>query len=149
VRCAECGAELPGEERCNDRFHALLAAEQHHPEAAAMHGLVVLAYHAQHPSLCKPWLRAAHGESLYEIFGEGRPWREVLSWPKDRARRQEAVDRVKERFAAAPETPAFGHPVGGEMTVADLGTPGSPGYPSEYPSEVESWAKSLAENRFL
>ena len=62
MRCAECGAELPGEERCKDRFHALLAAEQHHPEAAAMHGLFVLAYHAQHPSLCKPWLRSAHRE---------------------------------------------------------------------------------------
>ena len=149
MRCAECGAELPGEERCKDRFHVLLAAEQHHPEAAAMHGLFVLAYHAQHPSLCKPWLRAAHRESLREIFGQGRPWREVLSWPQDRTRRQEAVARVKERFAGAPGMPAFGHPVAGEITVADLVTPGSLGYPSEYPSEVESWAKSLAENRFL
>ena len=149
MRCAECGAELPGEETCIARFHALLAAEQEHPEAAEMHGLFVLAYHAQHPSLCKPWLRALQRETLREIFGKGKPWREVLSWPKDRTRRQEAVDRVKERFASAPETPAFGHPVAGETTVADLGTPGSPGYPSEYPSEVESWAKSLAENRFL
>ena len=114
-----------------------------------MHGLFVLAYHAQHPSLCKPWLRAAYRETLREIFGKGRPWREVLAWPKDRTRRQEAVDRVKERSAGAPKTPAFGHPVAGEMTVADLGTPGSPGDPSEYPNEVESWAKSVAENRFL
>lgn len=149
MRCAECGAELPGEERCKVRFHALLAAEWEHPEAAATHGLFVLAYHAQHPSLCKSWLRAAHRETLREIFGKGRPWREILAWPKDRTRRQEAVDRVKERFAGAPGTPAFGRPVAGEMTVADLGTPGSPGYPSEYPSEVESWAKSVAENRFL
>jgi hypothetical protein len=149
VRCAECGAELPGEERCKDRFHALLTAEWEHPEAADMHGLFVLAYHAQHPSLCKPWLRTAYRETLREIFGKGRPWREVLAWSKVRTRRQEAVDRVKERFAGAPETPAFGYPVAGEMTVADLGTPGSPGYPSEYPSEVESWAKSVAENRFL
>jgi len=149
MKCAECGAELPGEEHCKDRFHTLLAAEQHHPEAAAMHGLFVLAYHAQHPSLCKPWLRAAYRETMRDIFGKGRPWREVLAWPKDRMRRQEAVDRVKERSAGVPETPAFGHPVAGEMTVADLGTPGSPGYPSEYPSEVEFWAKSVAENRFL
>lgn len=149
MRCAECGADLPGEERCKDRFHTLLIAEQEHSEAAAIHGLFVLAYHAQHPSLCKPWLRAAYGETLRELFGKGRPWREVLAWPKDRTRRQEAVDRVKERFAGARGTAAFGHPVAGEMTVADLGTPGSPGYPSEYPSEVESWARSVAENRFL
>jgi hypothetical protein len=44
---------------------------------------------------------------------------------------------------------AIGHPVVGEMTVADLGMPGSPGYPSEYPGKVESWARSVAEHRFL
>jgi hypothetical protein len=35
------------------------------------------------------------------------------------------------------------------MTVADLLTPGSAGYPSEYPDRVESWARSVAEHRFL
>jgi hypothetical protein len=149
LRCPECEAELPGGERCVDRFHLLLAAEQHHPEAAAMHGLFVLTYYAQHPSLSKPWLRAAQREWLREIFGEGKDWREVLSWPEDRARRQEAVDRAKGRFARAPEVPAIGRPVKGEMTVADLGTPGSPGYASEYPARVEAWAQSVAENRIL
>ena len=149
MRCIECGAELPGEERCKDRFHALLAAEQHHPEAAEMHGLFVLAYHAQHPSLCKPWLRAFQEETLREIFGEGKPWREALSWPKDRTGRQEAVDRSKGRFSSGPRTPALAHPVVGEMTVADLPTPGSSGYPSEYPDGMESWARSVAEHRFL
>jgi hypothetical protein len=59
------------------------------------------------------------------------------------------VDRAKERFIRAPEAPVFGRPVGGEMTVADLGTPGSLGYPTEYPSRVEAWAQSVAEHRFL
>jgi hypothetical protein len=149
LRCPECGSELPGEERCVDRFHLLLAAEQHHPEAAAMHGLFVLAYYAQHPSSSKPWLRAAHREWLREIFGESVDWREVLSWPEDRARRQHAVDRAKARFADAPEMPATGQPVEGEMTVADLGTPGSAGYLSEYPVRVEAWARSVARHRFL
>ena len=35
------------------------------------------------------------------------------------------------------------------MTVADLGTPGSPGYSSEYPARMEAWARSVAENRVL
>ena len=132
-----------------DRFHLLLAAEQHHPEAAAMHGLFVLTYYAQHPRLSKPWLRAAQREWLREIFGEGVDWTEVLSWPEDRARRQEAVDRAKRTFARAPETPQVGRPVEGEMTVADLGTAGSPGYPSEYPARVEAWARSVAGHRVL
>ena len=46
MRCTGCGAELPGEEACMARYLALLAAEQHHPEAARMHGLFVLAYYA-------------------------------------------------------------------------------------------------------
>ena len=141
---------MPGEQKCADRFHLLLAAEQHYPEAAAMHGLFVLTYYAQHPSLSKkPWLRAAQREALREIFGEGVGWREVLSWPEDRARRQEAVDRAKRRFARVPETPPIGNPVEGEMTVADLGTPGSRIYPSEYPTRVEAWARSVAEHRVL
>ena len=149
MRCPECGGEIPGEERCVDRFHLLLAAEQHYPEAAAMHGLFVLTYYAQHPSLSKPWLRAMQRESLRRIFGESVGWREVLSWPEDRARRQEAVDRAKGRFALVPEMPTIGHPVEGEMTVADLGAPGSLDYPSEYPARVEAWARSVTEHRFL
>jgi hypothetical protein len=150
VRCAECGAELPGEETCIARFHALLAAEWDHPEAAEVHGLLVLAYHTQHPSLCeKLWLRSAQRQALREIFGKGKPWRRVLAWPKNRMRRQESVDRVKERYSGAPPTPVFGHPLTGEMTVADLPAPGSPDYPSEYPDKVESWARSAAEHRFL
>ena len=49
MRCVECGADLPGDETCEDRFHALLLAEQHSREAAEMHGLTVLMYHFQHP----------------------------------------------------------------------------------------------------
>lgn len=144
MRCAECGAEFPGEESCLDRFHSFLAAEHEYPEAFGVHGLFVLAYHAQHPSLCKLWVRAHYRETLREMFAEGRPWREVLSWPKDRKKRQEAVDRIKAR---APDFPEIGHPIPGEMTVAHLDPPESPDYPSEYPRKVESWAKSLAEHR--
>lgn len=147
--CAECGAEFPGEESCLDRFHAFLAAEHRHPEAFDMHGLFVLAYHVQHPSLCKPWMRSHQRETLREIFVEERSWREVLSWPKDRGQRQEAVDRIKARLSGATDAPEVGHPIEGEMTVADLGSPDSPDYPSEYPQRVESWAKSLAEHRLL
>ena len=149
VRCAECGCELPGEETCTDRFHALLAAEQEHPEAAAVHGLFVFTYYSQHPSLCKPWLRRSQREWMREIFGKGRDWREVMAWPRGRKRRQQAVEEAKERFEGLPESPAVGQPVKGEMSVADLGTPGSPDYPSRYPEQVGSWARSVAEHRFL
>ena len=149
MRCSECGAELPGGETCLDRFHALLAAEQDHPAAAAMHGLFVLTYHAQHPSLCKPWVRSFQRDTLRAVFGEGRDWREVLAWPADRARRQAAVDRAKAAYAGDRDPPEAGAPVAGEATVAVLPAPGSPRYPSEYPARVEAWARSVAEHRFL
>lgn len=149
MHCSECGADLPGGETCLDRFHALLAAEPDHPEAAAMHGLFVLTYYAQHPSLCKPWLRAAQGATMRAVFGEGRDWREVLAWPHDRARRQAAVDRLKAAYAADRDTPEAGIPVAGEATVAGLPAPGAPRYPAAYPAAVEAWARSVAEHRFL
>ncbi len=149
VRCSECGAEPPGDETCIDRFHALLAAEQDHPEAAEMHALFALTYYAQHPSLCKPWLRAAQRETMREIFGQGREWREVLVWPRDRRLRQEAVDQLRTRYSGEAHAPAAGTLVAGETTVVDLPTPGSPRYPSAYPAEVEAWARSVAERAVL
>ena len=114
-----------------------------------MHGLFVLAYHVQHPSLCKPWMRAHQRETLREIFVEGRPWREALSWPKDRRQRQKTVDLLKDRPVRTADAPEAGGPIPGEMNVVDLGSPDSPDYPSEYPQRVESWARSLAEHRLL
>jgi hypothetical protein len=108
-----------------------------------MHGLSVLTYHAQHPSLSKPWLRAWQCEVMREMYGQGRDWRAVLAWPRYRARRQEAVDRAKSQPAGACGTPMVG-----EATVVDLPAPGSPRYPSEYPAAVEGWARSVAERRF-
>jgi hypothetical protein len=86
---------------------------------------------------------------MREIVGQGRDWREVLSWPPSRQRRQYAVDQQKERFADVPETRVLGHPITGEMTVADLSIPGSIRYPSKYPDKVTAWTKSVAEHRFL
>lgn len=144
MKCAECGAE-----DCEERYHALLAAEWGHPETAAMHGLFILVYHVQHPSLCKPWIRAAQRDSLREIFAENRDWRAVVAAPKDRRLRQENVAQAKRRFANAPESQATGHPIEGEMTVADIGVPGSPEYLREYPDRVEAWARSVAKHRLL
>ena len=148
MRCVECGAEPSGEETCLDRFHALLAAELNEPEAFSVHGLFVLTYYAQHPSLCQPWMKAANRETLREAFGEGRDWREVLAWPKDRARRQEAADLMKARHASTLAAREFGEPVAGELTVVELPVPGSPQYPSEYPGRVEAWAWSVNEHRY-
>lgn len=79
--CAECGADLPGEETCLDRFHALLAAEKPGNEAAQMHGLTVLTFMVQHP--VGGGAPASHIPArlllLHEMFGLGRGPHAVLA----------------------------------------------------------------------
>jgi hypothetical protein len=141
MRCAECGADLPGEETCLDRFHAVLEVDYLGiPEAFAAHGLVVFTYHAQHPSRAKPWTRVAHWEGMREIFGRGRDWRVVLAGN----RRPGVVDRSKAADGAR-ETPVVGKPVAGELTIAGI----DPAIPPGHVARVEAWARSVAEHRFL
>ena len=141
MRCAECGAHLPGEETCLDRFHAILEADYRGvPEAFAAHGLVVFTYHAQHPSRVKPWLRAAHRAGMRQIFGRGRDWRVVLA----ENRRPGVVDRLKPA-SMADETPVVGGPIVGELTIAGF----DPAIPPGHVARVEAWARSVAEHRFL
>ena len=78
MTCTECGADLPSDETCRDRFHVLLAAESHNQELARMHGLTVLTYHVQHPSLTKPWYQAWGYEILRRSFGQRQDWWDVL-----------------------------------------------------------------------
>lgn len=140
MRCAECGADLPGEETCLDCFHAVLAADHGGiPEAVAAHGLFVMAYHAQHPSRVKPWQRAAYREAMREIFGQGRDWRAVLT----DNRRPGVIDRLKST-TFAKETPVVGAPIAGELTIAAI----DPTIPPGHVARVEAWARSVAEHRF-
>lgn len=53
MRCAECGAALPGPETREGRCRALLAAEVENAEVARMHGLTVRTDHLPHPSRTK------------------------------------------------------------------------------------------------
>src|SRR5689334_967870 len=116
MECAECGATLPGEETCQDRFHAVLAAEWHNPELARMHGLTVLTYHVQHPSLTKPWYQAAAYDALRRSFGEGRDWSDVLMEGRREGTAQRRVKAWKQAYAGSTMPPeVVTSPVPGEM----------------------------------
>ena len=98
MRCAECGADVPNNETCLDRFHALLAAEAENEELRRMHGLTVLTYHLQHPSLTKPWYQLFGAHVLQRVFGQGEDWGDVLMeiHPRRIGRRADAaVARLK------------------------------------------------------
>jgi hypothetical protein len=52
--CPECGAPWQVGLTCADCFHQMLYWENENPLLGAVHHLMVLAYHLQHPSLYSP-----------------------------------------------------------------------------------------------
>jgi hypothetical protein len=141
MRCDECGASLPGEERCLDRFHALLAAEVYNAELARMHGLTVLTYYTQHPSRAKPWLQVANYAVLRRAFGEGRDWLATLREGNTHAN----VARLKATVGPTMPPWVVTAPVAGELTVVDV----DPVAPLGQAEQVLAWARSVAERRVL
>lgn len=162
MRCAECGARLPGGETCEGRFHALLAAETENAELARMHGLTVLTYHLQHPSQTKPWYQLFGAEVMRRAFGGGEDWRDALSvvmgrpggYDRERERwRQVGPQKGWERAlnerkaAAGMQMPAWvvTEPVAGEATVAAVDSAALAGQEAR----VLGWARSVAAHRCL
>lgn len=149
MQCPECGAELPGDETCLSRFHELLAAETHNDELRQMHGLTVLTYHLQHPSLTKPWYQLYGAEVMPRIFGNGEDWLTVLlaGHPRGVGRRQsaKAVAELKARGGAEMPDWVITTPISGELTVNAV----DPDAPSGQSEQVLAWAQSVAEHRYL
>ena len=140
--CTECGADLPGEETCLDRFHALLAAEKPGNEAAQMHGLTVLTFMVQHPIAggTPAWYPAAGRMMLHEMFGKGRGPFAVLA----DTRHWTAKENWRDHLLDMP-TPAIRGPVPGETTVAAIDPTAPPGHAAR----VVAWAWSVAKARGL
>src|SRR5215210_1281404 len=148
MRCEECGADVPREETCLDRFHSLLASEVENHELRQMHGLMVLTYYLQHPSLTKPWFQVTGAETMRRVFADGEDWRGVLMevHPRGVGRRRSAarVARIKSASAIMPAW-VIAHPIQGELTIADIDLTATAGQADE----ILSWARSVAECRFL
>jgi hypothetical protein len=57
VHCPLCGAQYPGDERCEDRFNRFLALELEDPAYGVVHHLTVPAYLLQHNAYSRAgWL---------------------------------------------------------------------------------------------
>jgi hypothetical protein len=149
VRCFECGSDQPDDTRCLDRFHELLAAEAHNDELRQMHGLTVLTYHLQHPSLTRPWYQLYGAEVMARIFGRGEDWRTVLleGHPRGVGRRQsaKAVAELKARGGTEMPDWVVTMPIPGELTVTAVRLD----VPSGQAEQVIAWARSVAEHRYL
>ena len=147
--CGECGAALPASGACIDHFHALLAAEVDNRELGEAHVLTVLTYYLQHPSLCKPWYLDWGREVMRRIFGDGEPWRSVLleAHPRGVGRRRSASALVRIKAGGGTELPAWlvRQPPPGELIVTSIDAAARAGQTAQ----VEAWARSVAEHRFL
>jgi hypothetical protein len=143
MECTECGAILAGDETCQDRFHALLAAEVHNAELMHVHGLTVLTYHLQHPSLTKPWYQAAGYDLMRRLFEPGRDWFDVLMEGRRRGTAEREAARWKHAYGSVMPPEVATQPVAGEMTVADI----DPMAPAGQGERVLAWAQSVAKGR--
>jgi hypothetical protein len=148
MRCSECGADLPDEITCLDGFHALLAAETDNAELRGMHGLTVLTYHLQHPSLTKPWYQRFGKQVMRRVFSDGEDWGDVLmeTHPRRIGRRADAdVARLKATGGSTMPEWVVSRPIAGEMTVTTVSIEA----PAGQAEQVLAWARSVAEHRFL
>lgn len=149
MRCEECGAGCASAETCSDLFHALLAAEAENAALRQMHGMTVMTYFLQHPSLTKPWHQVRGREVMRRIFGQGEAWESVLLeiHPRGVGRRRSAAAVAKLKSAGPAEMPAWviARPIPGELTVASIDLSAA----RDEKAQILAWARSAAEHRFL
>lgn len=151
MRCNECGAELPGDETCTDRFGALLAAERDEngdfTVAARVHGLTVMTFYLQHAGgigYTKRYQVEFAQKAMRRMFIEGEDQAVVFPTDQRAARQKVATDAKAAPGAHDPITEIRGVQ-SGELTVASL----DPANLSGHYERVMAWARSVAEHRVL
>jgi hypothetical protein len=137
--CPECGADWPGEETCQAYFHRMLYWEHENPAYGAVHHLMVLSYHLQHPSLYSPeGLR----EALYllaEFLERGLTPAEV----RKRSRARVDSSRRRWKIKGTSDSPGrYEQPIRWTMTAAEVVAAGS----NRYCNQVKAWAQSILES---
>lgn len=136
ANCPECGAPLSAGETCADFFHQMLFWENEDPGRGAVHHLIVLCYHLQHPSLYSIE-GLANGRQLLDDFIE-----RGLSPIEARKRNRERVDSGNRNWSitARPGNQgAYERPIRWSMTAADVVAGGA----DDYLENIRSWARAV------
>ncbi|MHB1131228.1 MAG: DUF5946 family protein [Chloroflexota bacterium] len=134
-KCPECGTLWPEGTTCQDYFHQLLALEWEY-SLPAVHHLLVLCYHLQHPSLYSPEGLIVSQQLLVDFLERG------LSTEEVRRRSRDLVDSGKRQFKITGRQGARGahaNPVRWTMTAADVVAGGH----ERYYENVKAWAVAL------
>ncbi|HEY7123270.1 MAG TPA: DUF5946 family protein [Ktedonobacterales bacterium] len=138
-RCPECGAVWQDGLTCQDHFHHMLAWEAEYPDKTlAVHHLLVLCYHLQHPHLYSPEGLQGAKKILFAFVEEGVT-------PQEMRRRQRAVVDSGKRTWKITGTPtsygAYAHPIQWPITVVDVAAGGV----EDYLGNAQAWARSICE----
>jgi len=137
--CPECGAAWYEENTCQDHFHQMLVWEAENPSyGLAVHHLMVLCYHLQHPSLYSPeGLRGAM-HLLADFLERGVTTEEV------RRRYRATVDSRRRTWKIKGTHVSHGvydPPIQWTITAAHV----TAGGVDNYCDSVRTWARSVYE----
>ena len=137
--CPECGASWSGGNTCQDYFSQMGAWEfENLAVRGAVHHLMVLCYHLQHPSLYAPD-GLNYAKQLLVDFVEGG-----VSPQEMRERSRDKVDSGKRSWKVKTKPGLVGsykYPIHWRMTAADVVAGGA----DSYCDSVRAWARSVLE----
>jgi uncharacterized protein DUF5946 len=115
-RCPDCGAVLRAGEICRDHFDQMLFWETEEPSRGAVHHLMVLCFHLQHPHLYSPQA-LTDAQVMLADFLEGGVTPHMM-----RRRMRDRVDLGKRTFKiTGDKVPgAYDHVIHWTTTCADV-----------------------------
>ena len=134
--CPECEAVWQMGVTCLDHFHQMLFWENEDPQRGAVHHLMVLGYHLQHPSLYAPDGLEYSLQLLADFVEHG------VSPQQVRKQRRSAVDSGKRKWKIRARTGlhgAYRRPVRWSMTAQDVVNAGA----EHYIESVQQWVRAI------
>lgn len=136
ANCPECGASWADGSTCSDHFHRMLYWESEDSTRWAVHHLMVLCYHLQHPSLYSAEGLAGARQLLADFVANG------LSPEAARRRDRELVASNRREWSITARDGnrgAYERPVVWTMTAGDVVIGGA----TNYVENVRLWAASV------
>lgn len=139
AHCPECGAGWPDGRTCRDYFHDFLFWEHENLALGAVHHLMVLCYHLQHPSLYSR--EGLHGgiELLDRFVRHGQSPQQVRRTIRKRAN---SGSRTRPITARTGNEGSYAREVCWDMTTVDILVGGK----DCYRENVVAWADSIYRN---
>ncbi|MBZ0308548.1 MAG: DUF5946 family protein [Anaerolineae bacterium] len=134
VACPECGAERT----CQEDFHQMLFWEAEQPALGAVHHLMVLCYHLQHPSLYSTDGLEAAKKLLVEFLENGLSPEQVR---KQYASQVDSGQRTWKIKATLQAHGAYDTRMEWTMTAGEVVTGGA----EHYVENVRAWARSVLD----